>query len=111
MDSLTEKTTIYISSSYFPDGNNLSMINQSQTEDLKIDDFKDIFEPVKSKVISLLLWLAYEFLSNTLLGFVIMFEKYGGDPLKRSINNQLITQLCFVTILNNIVPSTLFTWR
>ena len=111
MDSLTEKTTILMSSMFFPDRNNFTLLNQSQTEDLTIDDFKDIFEPVKTKIISLLVWLTYEFLSNTLLGFVIMFEKYGGDPLKRSIINQLITQLCFVTILNNIVPSTLFTWR
>ena len=108
MDSITEKTTILISSNFLPDGNNLMLINQSQTE---IDDFIDIFEPVYTKIISLLVWLCYEILSNTLLGFVIMFEKFGGDPLKRSINNQLVTQLCFVKILNNIVPSTLFAWR
>ena len=34
-----------------------------------------------------------------------------GDPLKRSINNQLSTHLSFVMILHNIICSSLFTWR
>ena len=34
-----------------------------------------------------------------------------GDPLKRSINNQLVTQLSFAMILHNIVCTSIFTWR
>ena len=90
MDSLTEKTTIHMSPKFSPNGNNLTLMNQSKIEHLEINDFKDIFETVNTKIISFLVWLSYELLSNTLLGFVIMFEKYGGDPLKRSINNQLV---------------------
>ena len=34
-----------------------------------------------------------------------------GDPLKRSINNQLVTQLSFAMILHNIVCTSILTWR
>ena len=34
-----------------------------------------------------------------------------GDPLKRSINNQLVTQLSFAMILHNLVCTSIFTWR
>ena len=40
-----------------------------------------------------------------------MFEKYGGDPMKRSINNQLVTQSGCAMILHNLVCTSIFTWR
>ena len=40
-----------------------------------------------------------------------MFEKYGGDPMKRCINNQLVTQLGAAMILHNLVCTSIFTWR
>ena len=40
-----------------------------------------------------------------------MFEKYGGDPMKRSINNQLVTQLGAAMILHNLVCTSIFTCR
>ena len=40
-----------------------------------------------------------------------MFEKYGGDPLKRSLKNQLITQFGYAMMLNNTICTPCLTWR
>jgi hypothetical protein len=40
-----------------------------------------------------------------------MFEKYGGDPLKRSLKNQLISQFGYAMILNNTICTSSLTWR
>ena len=40
-----------------------------------------------------------------------MFEKYGGDPLKRSLKNQLIIQFGYAMILNNTICTPMLSWR
>ena len=55
--------------------------------------------------------MIYESFNNFFHLFIIMFEKYGGDPMKRSINNQLVTQSGCAMILHNLVCTSIFTWR
>ena len=50
-------------------------------------------------------------LSNTFFALVIHYEKYGEDAMKRSINNQLWSQLGLPMILHNCVCSTIFLLR
>ena len=40
-----------------------------------------------------------------------MFEKYASDWMKRSINNQLVSQLMLAMLLNNNLITPCFTWR
>ena len=47
-------------------------------EDVKIDDFKYVFNSVEVKIIWFLAWIISESFNNAYLYFVIMFEKYGG---------------------------------
>ena len=55
--------------------------------------------------------MIYESFNNLMHIFMIMFEKYGGDPMKRSINNRLVTQMGCAMILHNLVSTSIFTWR
>ena len=55
--------------------------------------------------------MIYESFNNFINLFIIMNEKYGGDPMKRSINNQLVTQLGCAMILHNLVCTSIFTLR
>ena len=48
-------------------------------EDVKIDDFKNVFNSVEVKIIWFLTWIISESFNNAYLYFVIMFEKYGGQ--------------------------------
>ena len=69
---------------------------QSQTENYfvltEIDDFKLCFESFVSKMMTLMIFLI---LMTAVIIFdltVIKFEKYGGDPMKRSLVNQMSVQ-------------------
>ena len=50
----------------------------------------------------ILLLLLAESLGNFLLFCMILYEKYGMDPQKRTVTNQLLSRMIFVQILYNI---------
>ena len=67
-----------------------SSLNISETKEIDIvDDFKDIFNPIVIRIAYICLWIIYVTLSNAFYTLVILYEKYGEDIMKRSINNQL----------------------
>ena len=76
-----------------------------------IDDFKEIFNPFGIRIIYFSLWMIYVTLSNAFFALVILYEKYGEDIMKRSINNQLWSQVALAMILQNFVSSTIFLVR
>lgn len=41
----------------------------------------------------------------------VYFEKYGGDPLKRSILNQITVQASYCAIANNLMTMPALAWR
>ena len=89
-----------------------SSLNISEIKDNDIvDDFKDIFNPLGIRIIYFLLWIIYLTLSNAFFVILIMYEKYGEDVMKRSINNRLWSQLGLPMILHNCVCSTIFLLR
>ena len=54
-------------------------------------------------------YLMLETIGNFLLICVIMYEKFGMDPQKRTITNQLMSSLCAMDIIFNlIVPTIVF---
>ena len=76
-----------------------------------IDDFKGIFNPIGVRIIFFSLWTIYVTLSNAFFALMILYEKYGEDIMKRSINNQLVSQVGLAMILFNCVSSTIFLLR
>ena len=40
-----------------------------------------------------------------------MFEKYGSDSIKRSLNNQLTSHLMFNQLVENNIATPIFIWR
>ena len=58
----------------------------------KVDDFEDHFASAWIKMISFTLFLLCETFSNVYCTLFLMFEKYGGDPLKRSVTNQVYSK-------------------
>ena len=42
-------------------------------------------------VMATLMWLLTVIPGNAMMIGIIMFEKYGGDPLKRRINDQVVS--------------------
>ena len=81
-------------------------ISETNNADI-IDDFEEIFNPLGIRIIYFLLWITYVTLSNAFFALMIMYEKYGEDIMKRSINNRLWSQLGLSMILYNCVCSTI----
>ena len=85
-------------------------ISETNDDDI-IDDFKEIFNPFGIRIIYFSLWIIYVTLSNAFYALVILYEKYGEDIMKRSINNQLVSQVGLAMIIRNCVCGTIFLLR
>ena len=78
----------------FPDFN---MINNSSVANFTKEVFS--FEAqditIAEKVIAVVVWIYFEFISNPLYFGIVQFERLGGDPLKRRITDQVYTNKIF----------------
>ena len=75
------------------------------------DDFKELFE---SHIINILLFIFSIFVllySTTYSSFLIYYEKFGADPMKRSLTNQLFSQTGWCDILGVWVRTPISTYR
>ena len=88
----------------------LSMLSKKENDNIP-DDFKEIFNPMAIIIVYFSLWIIYVTLSNAFYALLILYEKYGEDIMKRSINNQLVPQLGLAMILHNCIFSTIFLLR
>jgi hypothetical protein len=59
------------------------------------------------KVLSTLNLITIEIIGNLLLGGIIHFEKWGCDPQKRDLSNQLISFGCQITIFATLILGTI----
>ena len=87
-----------------------SIVSETKDDNI-LDDFKEIFNPIGIRIIFFSLWIIYVTLSNAFYALMILYEKYGEDIMKRSINNQLVSQVGFAMILHNCICFTIFLMR
>ena len=76
-----------------------------------IDDFKSLVDPLWLKIVIGILFLYTMTINNILTVLMIQFEKFGGDFMKRSLHNQLLTQVGYSILLSNIICTPIYTWR
>ena len=88
----------------------LSMLSKKENDNIP-DDFKEIFNPMAIIIVYFSLWIIYVTLSNAFYALLILYEKYGEDIMKRSINNQLWSQVAMGMILYNCVCGAIFSLR
>ena len=58
-----------------------------------------------------LITVIVEIFGNGNLLVMMIYEKCGMDPKKRTVNNQLIFNLCISFIVQNLISCPLFTYR
>ena len=75
------------------------------------DYFEGLFEPIYIKITALILIVWSETFYNIFGLLTLQFEKYGGDPLKRSLYNQLFSQNLYAQISKNIFVFPVYIWR
>ena len=59
--------------------------------------------PAHMMALYVFLFLIVEIPGNLLLLFVICYEKYGMDPQKRTVTNKLLTSICVIFVLQNVI--------
>ena len=75
------------------------------------DDFKQMFESHFSKIFHFA-YFFFIFIFNTIFNaLLIHFEKFGGDPTKRSLKNQLIAQTGYANIILILLVAPLWIFR
>ena len=55
--------------------------------------------------------LIVEIFGNGNLLIMMIYERFAMDPQKRTVNNQLIFNLCFSNIIQNLISCPLLTYR
>ena len=90
---------------------NRSMSFEKSSEEIG-DDFSTMFSSLYLKIVTGILFFGVIPL-HTIAGiFLVDFEKYGMDPMKRSIINIISsTQNYYAAVLSNIVFWPFLTWR
>ena len=66
----------------------------------------EIFQTDKFNALKgLFFYLFLLIFGNAALGILILYEKQGMDPQKRTINNQLLSKMCLILIWRNVFLS------
>ena len=75
------------------------------------DDFAYFFQnPVFKTIYVIYLFVVFLF-NTTFNALLIHYEKYGGDPMKRSLRNQLIAQTGYASNFMNLLVFPMWTFR
>ena len=74
------------------------------------DSFEDMID-IGIQIIACFMCGLMMFFNNAYSFLVCLYEKYGSDPMKRSLKNQLMVQLWYCMLLSNNFCTPLFTWR
>ena len=61
------------------------------------------------KVFSVIMFIIFETIGNFLLFCMIIYEKYGMDSQKRTITNMLLSSICYILIVHNLISISIFT--
>ena len=89
----------------------LEIFNMEQNSTEYVDDFKDFLNTSTLKISSIILSFLLITFTNAFNILLSMFEKHGGDPMKRSLKNQLVAQMGYCMIINNTICTPLLALR
>ena len=75
------------------------------------DDFSTMFSSLYLKIFTGLLFFGVICFNTILSLFLVQFEKFGNDPMKRSVTNLIASQIHYIALLSNTCFAPFLTWR
>ena len=75
------------------------------------DDFSTVFSSIYLKIITGLLFFGVISFNTITSLFLVQFEKFGNDPMKRSVTNLIASQIHYIALLSNTCFAPFLTWR
>jgi hypothetical protein len=79
------------------------MVTTNVTENLTNDILTDLYDQPVYVAGCVSFTAAVEIIGNGLLVVIIMYEKFGMDPQKRTTINQLLSKVCWMLIMTNLM--------
>ena len=87
------------------------IFNTPLTQINMIDDFAAVFDSLALKICVALTTFMEFFLGLPLFYSLILFDRYGGDSMKRSLSNYLTSQIAYPVIIMIIFNRPTIVWR
>ena len=78
---------------------------------MKDDDFVDLFDSWLVKICWGLTMVSDFVVVNVLAILSILYEKHGEDSMKRSLYNQILSQVGYPVIIQNLIATPIWSWR
>ena len=75
------------------------------------DDFSTVFSSIYLKIVTGILFFGVVSFNTVASLFLVQFEKFGNDPMKRSVTNLIASQIHYIGILSNTFFAPFLTWR
>jgi hypothetical protein len=79
------------------------MVTTNMTQNLTNDILTDLYNQPVYVAGCVAITAAVEIIGNGLLVVIIMYEKFGMDPQKRTTINQLLSKVCGMLIMTNLI--------
>jgi hypothetical protein len=79
------------------------MVTRNMTENSTNDILTDLYDDPVYVACCVAITAAVEVIGNGLLVVIIMYEKFGMDPQKRTTINQLLSKVCWMLIVTNLM--------
>jgi hypothetical protein len=79
-----------------------NMVTRNMTENSTNDMLTDLYNEPVYIASCVAITAAVEVIGNGLLVVIIMYEKFGMDPQKRTTINQLLSKVCWMLIMRNM---------
>ena len=87
------------------------IISKSFRDQNGCQTFLDLFDSAQVKICWAFTMITDFFISTPLFIFFILFDKYGEDPMKRSLYNHLMSQTAYTVILQTLFYAPTSAWR
>jgi hypothetical protein len=78
------------------------MVTTNMTENRTKDILTDLYDQPVFVASCVAITTAVEIIGNGLFVVIIMYEKFGMDPQKRTTINQLLSKVCWMLIMTNL---------
>ena len=89
---------------------NISDMEFNGASEMEFKPFPNFFADTPSRIYQCIVTILTMLFSILYLG-IIHYERYGGDPLKRSIQNRMISAAAFSAFMMSYIANAGFTWR
>ena len=90
---------------------NFSFVESNEGSVIGVEPFQDLIVDAPLRIYQGIVTIFTLLFGNIFYLGIVHYEHYGGDPLKRSIQNQLISAIAIAALILCYISNVTLTWR